>query len=123
MEKNYKLLENNLFIVQNELEQEKESAVTIRNINRNLLRKVDDYESTEWKNGILYCNGVEICSRCYDTSSRADRKTVRLLANDPEIMGVFYCPECKTPHQTTEGARQQRNKYREVVRQALDRGY
>jgi len=98
--------------LQNELEKTKIQLVVEQDHVRSLSKKSADYERTEWKDGILYHNGLEICSRCYDTSPSADRKIVRLLRSDHEIKGIFYCPECKTHPKTTEGARQQMNKYR-----------
>jgi hypothetical protein len=108
----YRSLENNILILQNELANKDNQLVALEKINCDLSKKLADYEKTEWKDGILYHNDLEICSRCYDTSSRTDRKTIRLLISDYEIKGIFYCPECKTHHKTTEGARQQMNKHR-----------
>ncbi len=88
-----------------------------------LSNQLEIKENVVWKDGILYYGGAEICSRCYDTSTSTDRKTVRLLTSDHEIKGIFYCPECKTHSKTTEGALQQRDKHREAIRQLTERRY
>lgn len=128
--KDYRSLANDLHILQNELKKkdnqlmvQEDSIRSLKTSNSALSKKLADFERTEWKDGILYCNGTEICSRCYDTSSSADRKKVRLLTSDHEIKGIFYCPECKTHHKTTEGALQQRDKHRAAVRLISGRGY
>lgn len=80
-------------------------------------------ENVTWKDGILYYNNAEICSRCYDTSSSVDRKTVRLLPSNHEIKGTFYCPECKIHPRTKEGAAQELRKHQEAVRHISGRPY
>jgi hypothetical protein len=130
LKRDYRSLENNMLILQNELvkkdnqlEVEEDSVRSLKKINYELSKKLADSERTVWKDGVLYHNDLEICSRCYDTSLSADRKIVRLFISDHETKGIFYCPECKTRHKTEEGARQEINKHREAVRQISGRRY
>ncbi|MCX6995442.1 MAG: hypothetical protein NTY13_06575 [Chlamydiae bacterium] len=99
----------------------REENFRLKEENSKMLNQLEIKENVVWNDDILYYKGAEICSRCYDTSSSADRKTVRLLTSDHEIKGVFYCPECKTHPKTAEGARQQMIKHREAVRQVSSR--
>lgn len=99
----------------------REENFKLKEENGKLLNQLDIKENVVWNDGILYYKGAEICSRCYDTSASVDRKTVRLLISNPEIKGIFYCPECKTHPKTTDGAIQQMNKHREAVSQASSR--
>ncbi|MFV0341100.1 MAG: hypothetical protein ACK5MA_10840 [Parachlamydiaceae bacterium] len=115
--------EQNNLNLREELILVKEENLKLKEEVTRLSDQLEIKENVVWKDGILYHNGAEICSRCYDTSTSTDRKTVRLLTSDHEIKGIFYCPECKTHPKTTEGAMQQRDKHRAAVRQISGRGY
>ncbi len=102
--------EQNNLNLRKELILNKEENLKLKEIITRLSSQVELKENVVWKDGMLYYNSAEICSRCYDTSASADRKTVRLLTSDYEIKGIFYCPECKTHLKTREGALKQRDR-------------
>lgn len=113
--------EQNNLNLREELVRVKEENLKLKEKINELSTQLEIKENIMWRDGILYYNGVEICSRCYDTSASTDRKTVRLLTSDHEIKGIFYCPECKTHPKTTEGALKERDRHRAAVRQISGR--
>ena len=113
--------EQNSLNLREELVRIKEENFKLKEKNFQMLAQLEIIENIIWRDGILYYNGVEICSRCYDTSASTDRKIVHLLTSDPEIKGIFYCPECKTHLKTTEGALKERDRHRAAMRQILGR--
>lgn len=85
---------------------QQEQIIKLKEENQHLNEQLVINDNAKFDGEFLWLSDERICLRCWDDSSKKDRKVSRLTRNNPKVEGCYYCQNCNARYRSKKAESQ-----------------